>query len=104
MAGKEVYRYATKQLAESARAALADAGLSVDDVDQFLFHQANLLWDGLQENLKRLSTRSRRIIARHSGHYIQWDRPDLLNREVPAFILHIRDGVAAPDNGSTRTE
>jgi 3-oxoacyl-[acyl-carrier-protein] synthase-3 len=42
MAGKEVYRYATKQLAESARAALADAGLSVDDVDQFLFHQANL--------------------------------------------------------------
>ncbi len=42
MAGKEVYRYATKQLAESAKAALADAGLSVDDVDQFLFHQANL--------------------------------------------------------------
>jgi 3-oxoacyl-[acyl-carrier-protein] synthase III len=42
MAGKEVYRYATKQLAESARAALRDAGLSVDDVDQFLFHQANM--------------------------------------------------------------
>ena len=42
MAGKEVYRYATKQLAESARAALREAGLSVDDVDQFLFHQANM--------------------------------------------------------------
>jgi 3-oxoacyl-[acyl-carrier-protein] synthase III len=42
MAGKEVYRYATRQLAESARAALRDAGLTVDDVDQFLFHQANL--------------------------------------------------------------
>ena len=42
MAGKDVYRYATRQLAESARAALRDANLAVDDVDQFLFHQANL--------------------------------------------------------------
>ena len=42
MAGKEVYKYATRQLAESARSALSDAGLAVDDVDQFLFHQANL--------------------------------------------------------------
>ena len=42
MAGKEVYRYATRQLAESAQAALRDAGLTVGDIDQFLFHQANL--------------------------------------------------------------
>jgi 3-oxoacyl-[acyl-carrier-protein] synthase III len=42
MAGKEVYKYATRQLAESARAALRSASLSVEDVDQFLFHQANL--------------------------------------------------------------
>ncbi len=42
MAGKDVYRYATRQLAESASAALRDAGLTVEDVDQFLFHQANL--------------------------------------------------------------
>ncbi len=38
----EVYKYATRQLAESAQAALRDAGLTVDEVDQFLFHQANL--------------------------------------------------------------
>jgi pimeloyl-ACP methyl ester carboxylesterase len=69
-----------------------------------LFHQTNQLWDGLQENLKQLSTRSRRIVARRSGHYIHWDRPDLLNREVPALILHIRNGTTAPDNGSTKTE
>jgi 3-oxoacyl-[acyl-carrier-protein] synthase III len=42
MAGKDVYRYATRQLAESARSALRDANLAVADVDQFLFHQANL--------------------------------------------------------------
>ncbi len=42
MAGSDVYKYATRQLAESALAALRDAGLTVDDVDQFVFHQANL--------------------------------------------------------------
>jgi 3-oxoacyl-[acyl-carrier-protein] synthase-3 len=42
MAGREVYKYATRQLAESSRAALRSAGLTVDDIDQFLFHQANL--------------------------------------------------------------
>ena len=42
MAGKEVYKYATRQLAESRRRRCASAGLTVDDVDQFLFHQANL--------------------------------------------------------------
>ncbi len=42
MAGREVYKYATRQLAESSQAALRDAGIGVGDVDQFLFHQANL--------------------------------------------------------------
>lgn len=42
MAGRDVYRYATRQLAESTRAAVADAGLRMADVDLFLYHQANL--------------------------------------------------------------
>jgi 3-oxoacyl-[acyl-carrier-protein] synthase-3 len=42
MAGKDVYRYATRQLAESSKSALRNAGLTVDDIDQFLFHQANI--------------------------------------------------------------
>jgi 3-oxoacyl-[acyl-carrier-protein] synthase-3 len=42
MLGSEVYKYATRQLADSAVAVLRSAGLSVDDVDQFVFHQANL--------------------------------------------------------------
>ncbi len=41
MLGSEVYKYATRQMGESALAALRDAGLGVDDVDQFVFHQAN---------------------------------------------------------------
>jgi 3-oxoacyl-[acyl-carrier-protein] synthase-3 len=42
MAGREVYKYATRQLTESSLKALRSAGMSVADVDQFLFHQANL--------------------------------------------------------------
>ena len=42
MEGSEVYKYATRQLAESAEKALRESGLRVEDIDQFLFHQANL--------------------------------------------------------------
>ncbi len=42
MLGSEVYKYATRQMGESAMAAVRNAGLTVDDVDQFVFHQANL--------------------------------------------------------------
>ncbi|HET6744278.1 MAG TPA: beta-ketoacyl-ACP synthase III [Candidatus Limnocylindria bacterium] len=42
MAGRDVYKYATRQLADSAKTALRQAGLTVADVDQFVFHQANL--------------------------------------------------------------
>jgi 3-oxoacyl-[acyl-carrier-protein] synthase-3 len=41
MLGSEVYKYATRQMGESALAALRSAGMTVDDVDQFVFHQAN---------------------------------------------------------------
>jgi 3-oxoacyl-[acyl-carrier-protein] synthase-3 len=50
MAGREVYKYATRQLAESAAAALRDAGLTVGQIDQFVFHQANLR---IIENVQR---------------------------------------------------
>jgi 3-oxoacyl-[acyl-carrier-protein] synthase-3 len=42
MLGSEVYKYATRQMGETALAALRKAGLSVDEIDQFVFHQANL--------------------------------------------------------------
>ena len=62
-------------------------------------------WDQMQEDLKKLSTRSLRIIAKGSPHYIQLERPDLLEREVPRFIEQIRGAAPAPtDYGSTRTE
>jgi pimeloyl-ACP methyl ester carboxylesterase len=61
-------------------------------------------WNQMQEDLKLLSTRSRRIIAKGSSHYIQGDRPDLIGREVPIFIEQIRGTTPEPrDYGSTQT-
>jgi pimeloyl-ACP methyl ester carboxylesterase len=63
------------------------------------------VWNEMQEELKQLSTRSRRIIAKGSGHHVQIDRADLLNREVPIFIQQIRNDGPPPINyGSTETE
>jgi 3-oxoacyl-[acyl-carrier-protein] synthase III len=42
MLGTDVFKYATRQLAESAMAAVRNAGLTIDDIDQFVFHQANM--------------------------------------------------------------
>ena len=57
-----------------------------------------------QEDIKKLSTHSRRVIAEGSRHYIQMDRADLLNREVPAFIQEIRENSFSPKVGTTETE
>jgi pimeloyl-ACP methyl ester carboxylesterase len=62
-------------------------------------------FDQMQEDLKKLSTRSRRIIANRSGHYVQLSRPDLIRTEVPLFIEQIRGTAPQPTNyGSTVTE
>ena len=58
-----------------------------------------------QEDLKKLSTRSRRIIAKGSTHQIPIDRADLIEKEVPRFIQQIRGTAPQPTNyGSTITE
>jgi pimeloyl-ACP methyl ester carboxylesterase len=62
-------------------------------------------WNQMQEDLKKLSTSSRRIIAKGSTHYIQIDRADLIEKEVPLFIQQIRGKAPEPANyGSTVTE
>lgn len=41
MNGREVYRYATTWVPKVVKKVLDEAGLGIDDVDMFLFHQAN---------------------------------------------------------------
>jgi pimeloyl-ACP methyl ester carboxylesterase len=62
-------------------------------------------WNQKQEDLKKLSTRSYRIIARNSGHYIQLDRPELIEKGVQMFIDEIQGTASKPtDYGWTSTQ
>jgi len=61
--------------------------------------------DQAQEELKKLSMRSRQVIAKGSGHYIMFDRPDVVEREVPLFVEQIRGTAQWPAAfGSTSAE
>ena len=63
------------------------------------------LVDEMQEDLKRLSTRSRRIIATGSGHIIQRDREDLVVKETQVFVDQLRGVAPQPTSyGSTIAE
>ena len=42
MNGKEVYKFATREVPEVIEEALANAGLKTEDVDHLLLHQANI--------------------------------------------------------------
>ena len=66
--------------------------------------RVSVVWNSLHEELKELSTRARRIVAKRSSHYVQIDRPDLLNREVPLFIRQVRGEVTGSGYGSTKVE
>jgi len=68
------------------------------------WRRANVIWDRLQQGLVKLSTRSHRIIAKGSGHYIQFDRPDVLNSAVPVFIQQIRDGSIPASDGRVQVK
>jgi pimeloyl-ACP methyl ester carboxylesterase len=62
-------------------------------------------WTRMQEDIEKLSTRSRRIIAHGSTHFVVIERPDLIDKEVPLFIEQIRGSAPSPTNyGSTTTE
>jgi len=69
-----------------------------------LFKRMASVREAGQEDLKKLSARSRRIIAEGSRHYVQIDRADLLNREVVRFIDEVRTHTTSSKNGTTETE
>jgi hypothetical protein len=62
-------------------------------------------WTQMQEDLKKLSTRSQQVIAKGSAHNILIDRPDLIEKKVALFIEEIRGTVPQPaSDGGTTTE
>ena len=70
-----------------------------------LFPVFAVKWNALQEGLKGLSTRSRRIIARRSSHYVQIDRPELVISNVGHMIRSLQGAEPEPlPYGTTTTE
>jgi len=63
-----------------------------------------IVWNRMQEEAKSLSPRSRRIVARHSDHYIQVDRSDLVNRAVSGFLTDVRNNDLSHLDGTTTYE
>jgi pimeloyl-ACP methyl ester carboxylesterase len=52
--------------------------------------ELNPQWEELQSELAQLSTDASRVIARGSGHYIQYDRPDLVIEAVRKLVERTR--------------
>ncbi|RBY85926.1 beta-ketoacyl-ACP synthase III [Blastococcus sp. TF02A-26] len=62
MAGQAVYRWATTRLTATLEQAMAEAGVTVDDIDVFAPHQANLRI--IESMHKRLGFPERTVVAR----------------------------------------
>jgi pimeloyl-ACP methyl ester carboxylesterase len=67
------------------------------DLPEDLVKPANDAWQQMQEELTRLSTRGKQIIAKNSGHYIQLDRPDLVVEAVRSVVGQARQAQPAPE-------
>ena len=63
------------------------------------------IWENLQEGLKKLSPRSRRIIARGAPHHIYSHRPDVVISGIAWLVGQIRDPHPGdPEWGTTTTQ
>ena len=60
------------------------------DLPEDLVKPTNEAWQQMQRELAQLSTRGTQVIARNSGHYIQFDRPDVVVDGVGKVVGQIR--------------
>ncbi|MGA8271474.1 MAG: alpha/beta hydrolase [Candidatus Sulfotelmatobacter sp.] len=69
------------------------------DLPADLEKPVNDAWQQMQEELAHLSTRSTHVIAKNSGHYIQFDRPELVIEAVHSVVDQARQPEPAPQPG-----
>jgi pimeloyl-ACP methyl ester carboxylesterase len=50
-------------------------------------------WLQMQREYPELSTRSHQVIADFAGHHLQLDDPDLVVRELRAFLDHVAENL-----------
>ncbi len=64
-----------------------DLAIDASDIPQSLIEETK----ADQDAFLKLSTRSRLVIVKNSGHFVHVDRPDVVEREVGDFIERIRE-------------
>jgi pimeloyl-ACP methyl ester carboxylesterase len=98
----EAYASEKRNLDHASIEAARDGSYGALPILIFSRFTGNADWNQKQEDLKGLSTRSSRIIARDSGHYIQLERSELIESEVSLYIEQLRGKLPHPaDYGST---
>jgi pimeloyl-ACP methyl ester carboxylesterase len=60
------------------------------DLPEDLIKPASDAWQQMQDELARLSTRSTHVMAKNSGHFIQFDRPDVVIEAVRKVVDQAR--------------
>lgn len=80
-----------------------DTSLRIPGTPEAQQAETAVIWNKLQEGLKRLSPRSRRIIAQGSPHHIESHRSELLVREVSRMALQVRGHYPEATNWQSTT-
>jgi pimeloyl-ACP methyl ester carboxylesterase len=60
------------------------------DLPEDLDKPTNRVWSEMQKELVQLSTRGTQVIAKNSGHYIQFDRPDVVVEGIHNVVDQVR--------------
>jgi pimeloyl-ACP methyl ester carboxylesterase len=81
----------TQSLGDLPLAVLShDPNTPQPDLPEDLVKPTNDAWEQMQEELAHLSTKGTQTIATHSGHYIQFDRPDVVVEAVRTIVEQAR--------------
>lgn len=101
--GKEVYKFATKALPRAARNAAEKAGISIDSIDIFVPHQANIRI--IETAAKNLGIPMEKIFTTidHTGNTSSASIPIALNEAVEQGALHRGDTVCLVGFGAGLT-
>ncbi len=76
-----------------------DPDLPQPDLPEDLLKPTNDAWQQMQLELTHLSSKSKHVIAKNSGHYIQLDRPDLVIESVRGVVDQARSAPSASAPG-----
>ena len=94
MNGRRVFKFGVNAICDTVHKLASDAGISVEDIDHFVFHQANERI--LSQAVKRLGVPDERVVRtlRETGNISSACIPLALDRLENTGALHASDTIA----------